>query len=230
MILGGGGWPRPDTRSPWPCSGTCFMGYCCLPSPIMTCMGELALPPAPSLLIRGGQEIAWALDDKSFGCLAGGQRAQALPDGSLPINPSTAGGGCSGSGWAPVRGTIVALLPAPTLANPGTASWQLCLAGGLEKPRWLGAAGGKKWGGGPPCSPHFAVDCARICAQIPTPACGQGAGASFAPCRGRWVPWGGHCVARGVYLQTGGSWHRAAGHHWDPAAYNVNYHHVIKSP
>lgn len=154
MILGGGGWPRPDTRSPWPCSGTCFIGYCCLPSPIMTCTGELALPPAPSLLIRGGQEIAWALDDKSFGCLAGGQRAQALPDGSLPINPSTVGGCCSGSGWAPVRGTIVALLPAPTLANPGTASWQLCLAGGLEKPRWLGAAGGKKWGGGP-LAPHI---------------------------------------------------------------------------
>lgn len=58
----------------------------------------------------------------------------------------------------------------------------------------------------------------------------QGAGAGFAPCHGRWVPRGGHHVARGVYLQTGGSWHRAAGHQRDPAAYNVNYHHVIKSP
>lgn len=57
----------------------------------------------------------------------------------------------------------MALLPAPTLANPGTASWQLCLAGGLEKPRWLGAAGGKKWGGGGPLLPTF---CGGLCPNL----------------------------------------------------------------
>lgn len=38
--------------------------------------GEAGLAPSPPLLIRGGQEIAWVLADKSIGCLAGGQRAQ----------------------------------------------------------------------------------------------------------------------------------------------------------
>lgn len=49
----------------WPCCGTRLAGYCCLPSPTMTCMEELALPSALPLLIRVGQEIAWVLGDKS---------------------------------------------------------------------------------------------------------------------------------------------------------------------
>lgn len=38
--------------------------------------GEASLAPCPPLLIRGEQEIAWVLDDKSIGCLVGGQCAQ----------------------------------------------------------------------------------------------------------------------------------------------------------
>lgn len=38
--------------------------------------GEAGLAPCPPLLIRGGQEIAWVLDNKSIRYLAGGQCAQ----------------------------------------------------------------------------------------------------------------------------------------------------------
>lgn len=37
----------------------------------MTCVEELALPSALPLLIRGGQEIAWVLGDKSGAWQAG---------------------------------------------------------------------------------------------------------------------------------------------------------------
>lgn len=119
-------------------------------------------------------------------------------------------------------------LPVPPPCHHG-ASRQLCLARGMEKPWGAGCC----WGGSivphllqgfvpkfepksrPPQKRIWGWSCCRQqeighprvgTAQPPAPA------------------------ARWVYLQTGGSWHRAAGHHRDPAAYNVNYHHVIKSP
>lgn len=223
-MIRGQGWPCLDTWVPWLCSGTSLMGHRHLP--IMTCRGELALPPAPRLLIRGGQEIAWVLGDKSIRCLAGGRRARALPDRSLPISPSTGGllQARPGSSGGDKCGTAA--------CAHSHQAWLCQLAALLGwwagKTQVPGCCCGEKMGR--PCSPHFAVGCAQICAQIPTPAGGQGAGAGFAPRHRRWVPRGGHRVARGVYLQTGGSWHRAAGHQRDPAAYNVNYHHVIKSP
>lgn len=111
----------------------------------------------------------------------------------------------------------MALLPVPALTKFGTAGWLLWSGRGLEKPGWLGAAGGKDGG-----DPNFAVNCAL--------AGEERAGAGFALCCRSWVPWGGHHTSSGIYLQTVGSWHRAAWHQRDPEAYNVNYHHVIKSP
>lgn len=77
------------------------------------------------------------------------------------------------------------------------------------------------------------VFCSRLCSDLcPNSHLSgwPGARAGFAPPSRRWVPRGGHRTAHRVYLQTGGSWHRAAGHQRDPMACNVNYHHVIKSP
>lgn len=142
-MIRGQGWPCLDTWVPWLCSGTSLMGHRHLP--IMTCRGELALPPAPRLLIRGGQEIAWVLGDKSIRCLAGGRRARALPDRSLPISPSTGGllQARPGSSGGDKCGTAA--------CARSHQAW-LCSAGGLEKPRCLGAAAGKKWGG---LAPHI---------------------------------------------------------------------------
>lgn len=53
-----------------------FFGAFLFPHTHHDLQGEAGLAPCPPLLIRGGQEIAWVLDDKSIGCLAGGQCAQ----------------------------------------------------------------------------------------------------------------------------------------------------------
>jgi len=152
----------------------------------------------------------------------------ALPDGLLPISPGSGGllrarlgSGRGGRAWHCCLCSLSPslALPAGSFARPRAGETQAagcCLRG------W----GGEMWR--PPCSPTFAEGCAQICAQILTAGGGQRAGAASSS--GRWVPWGGHHVACRVYLQTGGSWHRAAGHQRDPAAYNVNYHCVIKSP
>lgn len=95
----GGGWPHLDACVPWPCSGTpgLILGPVSWASPPPHTHhdphGGTGIAPytPPLLLIRGGQEIACVLGDKCRGCLAGGQRARALPDGSLPISPSTGG-------------------------------------------------------------------------------------------------------------------------------------------
>lgn len=85
------------------------------------------------------------LGDKSIGSLTGRQHARVLPDGLLPISPGT--GGLLWTRLGSSEGDkSVALLPVPTLAKPGTASWQRCLAGGLEKPRLGASGGGGKWG------------------------------------------------------------------------------------
>lgn len=190
------GWPCPDPWFCWPCFGTCLVGHRHLPHTHNDLHGGAGIFPSapPPLLIRGGQEIAWVLGDKSIGYLAGGQRARVLPDGLLPISPGTGleGDDCSRPGWALVWGD-----------KCGTAAcacsrqaWHCQLAALLG---WRAAVGEKNEGGCVLLPTFCNGSCPNLCLNSHL-AGGQGAGAGFAPCCGRWVPsvWA-PCSPRGLF-------------------------------